>query len=685
MFSFLENAKVSKRISLGLLLPILGMLYFSGVTLLEKKTIVSEMENLQELAELAPTISALVHELQKERGTSAVYIGSKGAKFVKELPSQWALSSTKHEDLKQALAVFDAAAFSTNLSNKVKVATEALANLEGTRQNVKALNITVPKMAGYYTPTIAKLLKIVEEMAVLSNNADVTKSITAYTAFLQAKERAGIERAMGGAGFGAGEFSPVIYQKFLQLIAMQDTFLSTFDIYATQEQREFLKTTLVGPDVDEVNRMRDIAIKSPNTKDVQGITGPYWFGTITKKINLLKVVEDKVSNDLLARTQDIKTSALTSFITLTVVILALIAVTAILVLFIGRSIARPISSMTQEMTALANGDQSVDIDGTHRGDEIGEMARAVVVFKENMIKASELAAAQKAEQDEKLKHSAVRDRAIAELESKVTGIVEAVSKGSVNIIAIAGKMGKKIDTSSSRSLDVAEASSRTTSNVETVASAAEELSASVAEISSQMSKGSEIANVAEKEAREANQRVQELSVAADKIGEVVSLITDIADQTNLLALNATIEAARAGEAGKGFAVVASEVKNLANQTAKATEQIILQIKDMQNATDESARAIHGFGETIAKISESSSATAAAVEQQGAATSEIARNMQEVREDSLLVSSAVSQVSLASAASYSSAIQVLWAGKDLENPSKELGQVVNTFLSSVRAT
>lgn len=684
MFSFLENAKVSKRISMGLILPVLGMLYFSGTAILEKQAVVSEMESLQELANLAPTISALVHELQKERGTSAVFIGSKGTKFVSELPQQWALSSKKHTVLDDTLKVFDAQSFSDNLSNKIQAATQALANLEATRKQVNARTITVPKMAGYYTPTIAKLLKIVEEMAVLSTNAQVTKQIAAYTSFLQGKERSGIERAMGGAGFGAGQFKPVIYRKFLQLIAMQNTYLSTFDIYATQDQRAFLKKTLIGRDVDEVNKMRKIAIENPITNDVKGITGPYWFGTITKKINLLKNVEDKISDDLLALTEDIKSSTQISFFIMAIATLVLIIITAILVISIVRSITKPIADMTTDMTMLADGDKSIEIEGTHRGDEIGEMARAVVVFKENMIKASELAVEQQAEQEEKLKRSAVLENAIAELEGKVMGIVESVSDGSTTIVRIADKMGTKIDTSSSRSLDVAEASGRTAMNVETVASAAEELSASVSEISSHMATGSQIASVAEREAREANDKIQGLSNAADKIGEVVELITDIADQTNLLALNATIEAARAGEAGKGFAVVASEVKNLANQTAKATEQISIQINDMQTATEDSAKSIRGFSETIVKISETSSATAAAVEQQGAATSEIARNMQQVREDSILVSTAVADVSRASAASYSSAIQVLWAGNDLDTPIKDLRTVVDTFLSSVRS-
>jgi methyl-accepting chemotaxis protein len=684
MFNFLNNTSIGMRIAMALVLPVLGMLAFSGMTVLEKQSIVSEIEHLEELSNRAPIVSALVHELQKERGASAVFIGSKGTKMKDILPPQKKLTSEKYADLEKTLASFDAEDYGPVLVGKISEATQALTNLAETRKGVDSLSITVPQMAGYFTSTIAKLLHVVEEMAVLSTDVDVTKSIAAYTSYLQGKERAGIERAMGGGGFGAGKFAPAIYRKFLQLIAMQDTYLSTFAIYASQDQREFLKTTMVGRDVEEVARMRKIAIESPITNTLEEVTGPYWFKTITNKINLLKVIEDKIAADLHVLTDRVHSSASATFYTMTIITLVLLIVTAGLVTFIVRGITKPIAEMTQNMSILAEGDNSVEISGADRGDEIGKMATAVQVFKDNMIKAKDLADIQQAEQEEKLQRGTMLDNAINELESQVTGVVASVSEGASSIVDIAGKMGKKIDTSSSRSLDVAEAAGRTNVNVETVASAAEELSSSISEISRQVSTGSEMASTAEREAEDTNRKVQGLSDAANKIGEVVELINDIADQTNLLALNATIEAARAGEAGKGFAVVASEVKNLANQTAKATEEIGVQISDMQYATEESANAIRGFGETIARISETSSATAAAVEEQGAATEEIARNMREVSEDSQLVSNAVADVSRASAASYSSAIQVLWSGEDLEAPTESLRNVVNTFLNTVRA-
>ena len=206
------------------------------------------------------------------------------------MPKQWEETNAKKQAYENAIKSFNANDFGKNMVAKMEAGYEALLVLEETRSNVKTFKITVPKMAGYYTPTIRKLLSVVEEMAVLSTDADITKSITTYTSLLQGKERAGVERAMGGAGFGAGKFKPGIYRKFLQLIAMQDTFFGIFKIYAQPAETAFFDETIQGPDVDEVARMRKIAIESPITNDLKGVTGPHWFGTITKKINLMKIV-----------------------------------------------------------------------------------------------------------------------------------------------------------------------------------------------------------------------------------------------------------------------------------------------------------------------------------------------------------------------------------------------------------
>ncbi len=429
-------------------------------------------------------------------------------------------------------------------------------------------------MAGYYTPAIAKLLQIVEEMTVLSTDVQATNTITAYTAFLQGKERASIERAMGASGYGAGEFKPAIYQKFLQLIAMQNTFLSRFDIYATAEQKAFLESTLTGTAVDEVNRLRKIAIDSPVTGTLEGIESGYWFEAITQKINLLKKIEDKVATDLLATAAAIEDSVYSAFLMLGVVTLILLLVAAGSVFVIVTGITRPITNMTGAMSSLAEGNKKIDIPGTERRDEIGIMAGTVQVFKDNALAMERQEEEQKqARLDNEKRAQEDRLKVADDFEQAVMGIVQSVGDAAETMSGSAEQMRGTADRTSERVATVTGASVQASANVQSVATAAEQMSASIQEISRQVNSSTEFSNGAVTESQRASEEIQSLAEVSQQIGEVINLINDIASQTNLLALNATIEAARAGDAGKGFAVVASEVKNLASQTAKATEDI----------------------------------------------------------------------------------------------------------------
>ncbi len=684
MFDFLKNTKIGVRISMALVLPILGLLFFSGFVVLEKNQIASEMAELQELAELGPVISAVVHELQKERGASAVFIGSKGAKMASELSQQRPQTDQRRSNLESGLANFDAASFGGNVAAKIGTAQQALSSLDSNRQKISSLEWTSAQMAGYYTPTIAKLLAIVEEMAVLSTDAEATKAITAYTSFLQGKEREGIARAMGGIGFGAGKFAPGIYKKFVELIAMQETFFSQFGLYGTPGQRSYLSSTVSGPDVQEVDRMRQIAFDSVQTGHTGGIEGPYWFATITNKINLMKKVEDRVASDLVALTGATKSSANTTFIVFGVATLILLALTTALVVTIVRGITQPIGGMTEAMTKLADGDKTSEILGTERGDEIGSMANAVQVFKENMIKADELAEAQRKEDEIKQKRAAALETLTSEFETTVGSAVGEVTTASDSMRSTAEGMASTAEEASRQTSAVSAAAEQASANVETVASAAEELSGSIGEISRQVQQSTDIAGNAVKEAERADNMIQGLAEAAGKIGEVVELITDIADQTNLLALNATIEAARAGDAGKGFAVVASEVKNLANQTAKATEEIGAQIGGIQGATNDAVGAIKGIGKIVDEINEIASTIAAAVEEQGAATQEIARNVEQASTGNKDITTNIVGVNQAADETGQAANQVLEAAGVLADQSNSLKKDVETFLKNVNA-
>ena len=352
----------------------------------------------------------------------------------------------------------------------------------------------------------------------------------------------------------------------------------------------------------------------------------------------------------------------------------------ILAFLIARSIAGPLTSMTRAMGSLAAGDLKVEIPGRGNRDEIGDMAKAIEVFKDNMVETERLRAEQKeleARQAEQRKAAMVK---LADhFEQAVGEIVQTVSSASGELEASAGTLTTRAQ---DLSTEVAAASQEASANVQAVASATEELSSSVSEIARQVQESARIANEAVVQAGRTNERVGELSKAAARIGDVVELISTIAGQTNLLALNATIEAARAGEAGRGFAVVASEVKALAEQTAKATGEIAQQISGIQTATEESVGSIKEIGGTIERLSEISAAVAAAV--QGAATQEISRNVQHAARGTQRVSTNIGDVQRGASETGSASSQVLSAAKSLSADSGRLKLEVAKFLNSVHA-
>jgi methyl-accepting chemotaxis protein len=353
--------------------------------------------------------------------------------------------------------------------------------------------------------------------------------------------------------------------------------------------------------------------------------------------------------------------------------------------FVARGITRPLQRMTGAMKDLAGGKLDVEVPGIGRRDEVGEMADAVEVFKNNASARRELEAEQKETEGRAVaRRKADMDRLANEFEGAVGQIVETVSSASSELEASAGTLTSTAERAQELTTMVAAASEEASTNVQSVAAATEEMASSVNEISRQVQESARMAGEAVDQARNTNDRVGELSKAAARIGDVVELINSIAGQTNLLALNATIEAARAGEAGRGFAVVASEVKALAEQTAKATGEIGLQITGIQAATEESVNAIKEISRTIEKLSEISSAIAAAVEEQGAATQEISRNVQQAAHGTQQVSSNITDVQRGASETGSASSQVLSAAQSLSGESNRLKLEVGKFLNSVRA-
>ncbi|MBS1167568.1 MAG: mcp4 3 [Proteobacteria bacterium] len=377
-------------------------------------------------------------------------------------------------------------------------------------------------------------------------------------------------------------------------------------------------------------------------------------------------------------------SRTSSYVLMAVITAATLLLALAVSIGMSKLVSRPIVSLTKAMARLATGDTDVDLGGTRRRDEIGDMLRAVQVFRDNAIERHRLASEAEAEQERRVSRQEAIEGLIQDFRKEIAAMLTSVSGNADQMEETARALASIAEQASSRATSAAEASGDASVGVQTVAAAAEELSASIAEIARQTENATQVARRASEEARRTDATIMSLAEAAERIGNVITLIKAIAEQTNLLALNATIEAARAGEAGKGFAVVASEVKNLAGQTAKATEEIATQIAAIQVSTGEAVTAIRSISDIMVDVDRTTMIISSAVTEQGTATSEISANAQRAAAGTRAATEETEALTHVVGETSQSASAVSAASNDMNEQAGRLRSAVESFINRVMA-
>ena len=628
----LNSIPVAWRMAMAVAVPVIGLIVFASLFANGHFQTAAKMRQVEQVTEFGGELSALVHELQRERGRSAGFVGSGGQDSYRtalmEQRGRTDLALNRYEASKAVIRDFAReGAFAARLNS----AESLLRGIDAHRAEIEAGDLGLAQTVQPYTETISSLLLIIAEASHLANAERTSETLIAFLSLMHAKENAGIERAVGSNAFASGQVSPAAHQRAISLMARQNAFLEEFRELMEPQWRRRLDALLASAEARAVDEARAVLISGGYDGEATGYTGTQWFGLTTQRIDLLMELERELGSHIRdiasSRRSELQQAAWLSFAAAFVSVLLTIALSTYLVL----GVVRPVKRITADLDRLAAGEVTLQIQGADRGDEIGVLARAALAFRDAS-REREQAVADRTEAERKALEQ--RRRVLAQMAQEVeTATIESVG----GVASAAGALRASSETmraaleSAGRNADeVNHATLTTMERTDRAAALAGELSGAIAEVTEQVARGDAVAREAVERASTSRESVQVLNEAANQIGDFVGIITGLAEQTNLLALNATIEAARAGEAGKGFAVVASEVKALAAQTNRSTHEIAERVGRIQDSTQSAVEAIGEIADSIDQLGEVTATVAAAMEEQRASAGSFAGFIEENR-------------------------------------------------------
>jgi methyl-accepting chemotaxis protein len=440
----LDQLKISARIGIACLIPMLAFTGFAVNSLLEKRTTATATANVLTVIETAPSISNLIHEVQRERGASATFVNSKGQQLGDVMRNQRSATDKAAETWRRQLATVDRDALGSTFVKIFSEAETTLNSLAATRGNIDRLSISGPDTLRYFTQLIAQLVSTSDALGFITRDPVTIRQASAFAALLKRKEMTGQERANGALGFSTGQFSPQLLQTLIRLGGQQDAQNALFVLNASPVQVEAVNVIMKGSVVDEMQRMRAVALASAaDPAAAKTVSGVQWFETATKYIDLLKVAEDKFVAEFLVMARAANDEVRRSFWLVTITTVAMLLISGALAIVVALSITRPVGRIVASMSTLAAGDTSIEIPDVKRGDEIGTMAQATLKFRDAAIEKNRLEA-ETAERDRKAaaERAATEAKVMDEFDAAVGGIVKAALAGDFSQrVSLEGKQG----------------------------------------------------------------------------------------------------------------------------------------------------------------------------------------------------------------------------------------------------